>query len=128
MNIIFRLSPSFGRNPLKEYSKACEMMDLIDDLDPTSNSLLSKAINSVFKTLQEQTTKNSLDTTTIGVYMEGLVTTINKLTEESKTKVEVIKHGGYSLDWKTKKGREFLIQIMQGYRFWFNKEFYGVGE
>jgi hypothetical protein len=127
INIILRLSPDCGKNALKAYSEACELVDLVDDSDPATDSLLSKAADSVFKTLQDQTAENGQDTTSV-VYMEDAAATIDKLAEESKRKVKVIEHGGDSLDWKKAGAGERLIQIMQEYKLRFNREYYGSGE
>lgn len=99
INVIVRLSPGCGRDALLAYSEACELMDLVEESDPATDSLLSKAADSVFKTLQEQTAKTDLDTTSV-VDMQGAAVIICDLAEEGKTKAELISHGRDSLDWK----------------------------
>lgn len=110
VNILVRLSPDCGRKALKAYSEACELMDLVEESDPATDILQSKAADSVFKALLEETAENAVDTTTV-VYMEEVAATIEKLAEESKRKVEVIEDGGDTLDWKKAGAANALYKL-----------------
>jgi len=104
INIIFRLSPSRGTDALNAYSEASELINLVEDDEPKTDSFLSKAADSLFKTLQEQSAENapgksSQDTTTVAS-MEEAAAAIDKVAEESKMNAEIIGRGQDSLDWK----------------------------
>lgn len=103
INIIVRLSPSCGTDALKAYSEACEVMNLVEDDEPETDSFLSKAADNLFKTLQEQSAENapnnsSQDTTV--ACMEEAAAAIDKIAEESRRNAEIIGRGQDSLDWK----------------------------
>lgn len=104
INIIFRLSPSCGTNALKAYSEACDLMNLVEDDEPETDSFLSTAADSLFKTLQKQSAENSLSNssvaTTTVVSMERAAAAIDELAEESKMNAEIVGHGRDSFDWK----------------------------
>jgi hypothetical protein len=104
INIILRLSPSNGKVALDAYSEACELMSLVEDNEPEMDSFLSKAADSLFKTLQEQSAENapgksSQGTTTVAS-MGDAAKEIVKLAKESEKDAQIIGRGQDSLDWK----------------------------
>lgn len=114
INIIVRLSPECGRDSVKAYREAWELIDLVDESDPETDSLLSKAADmSLFKTLQqpiaENTPAKSSDPAITTI--EEAAATINNLAEESKSKANVIGDGQDSLDWKKAAAGNALYKL-----------------
>jgi hypothetical protein len=79
-------------------------MSLVEDNEPEMDSFLSKAADSLFKTLQEQSAENapgksSQGTTTVAS-MGDAAKEIVKLAKESEKDAQIIGRGQDSLDWK----------------------------
>jgi hypothetical protein len=70
-------------------------MSLVEDNEPEMDSFLSKAADSLFKTLQEQ----NAATTTVAS-MGDAAKEIVKLAKESEKDAQIIGRGQDSLDWK----------------------------
>lgn len=106
INIIVRLSPQCGEESVKAYCEAGELMDLVEESDPETDSLLSKAADSLFKTLPERRAENAP-----AITMEEAAAAINELAQESKIKAVVIVHGQDSLDWKKAAAGNALYKL-----------------
>lgn len=95
VTIIVRLFPDRGRDCLEAYSQAWQLMGVVDEYDQGADSLLSKAADRVFNTLQSENVSTATTTT-----MPEAAAAIAKMTQENKEKAEVIRDGEDSLDWK----------------------------
>lgn len=113
INIIVRLSPQCGEESMRAYSEACDLMDLVEEADPETDNLLSKAADSLFKTLLERSKKINAPAKKFlaTITMEQAAEAINKLAEESEQKAQVIGHGEDSLDWKKAAAGNALYKL-----------------
>lgn len=119
INIIVRLSPQCGKDSMKAYSEACDLMDLVEEADPETDNLLSKAADSLFKTLLERSEKiNAPDKRFLAnITMEQAAAAINNLAKESEKKAQVIRHGQDSLDWKKAAAGNALYKLCKSIDF-----------
>lgn len=106
VTIIVRLFPDCGRDCLKAYSQAWEVMGVVDEYDQGADSLLSKAADRVFNTLKSENVSTATTTT-----MREAAAAIAKMTEENKEKAEVIRDGKDSLDWKKAAAGNALYKL-----------------
>jgi hypothetical protein len=106
IKIIVRLSPQCGEESVKAYREAGELIDLVEESDPETDNLLSKAAESLFKTLPERSAEKAP-----AITMEEAAAAINDLAQESEIKAEVIGHGQDSLDWKTAAAGNALYKL-----------------
>lgn len=100
VTIIIRLFPDSGRDCLQAYSEASQLMGVVDEYDEGADSLLSKAADRVFNTLQSSNVSASRRSTATTTTMQEAVAAIAEVAQENREKAEVIRDGKDSLDWK----------------------------
>jgi hypothetical protein len=96
INIISRLGGdsckrddcSCGRDNLKVYEEAWELMDLVEESDPEINSLLSKAADRQFMTLRDQSAQNGKRSPAPATTMEEADAVIKELAKESENEAK----------------------------------------
>lgn len=117
IHLIVRLSPPCGKRSLKVYLQASELMDLVDESNPETDNLLSRAADRVYQTLCDspaiKTIKDAAGkiSEVAEVLIEDAAGKISEIAEESKKDAEMIGHGGDSVDWKKAAAGNALYKL-----------------